>query len=354
MGILSGFGFGGSEVTPSNELPELFPLGLNSEKFIEIDVVNIYTSILIDVLQRTHGIPEEQKTVLWDNCLGNENSKGLVTLLAEAMYSEKDLFIVYRKDLKAIKVASIKEESLIRADYKISGESKHGIFVSFTNYRLSQILKIYSALEYCTVAGLNKSLNLALAVFFKYGDLRESIGAIDSSGPHKQATAIFEAIKAGKGAMLDAKDIIEMLKPDLQAVEASMSFINQKRSFYLKLPASYVTGIQPSSLSDTGQADQKAVERGLLIFYFAVIKPVVDKLFDKKTSFKSDDSVALSTGLEVLRTMEGTSEELVSMDNKLLLVNKALGLPENAKGDPVPTLPPAAPPSEPPSETTEV
>jgi len=77
----------------AGELPNLFPLSIKHSDFVELDVQNIYSKILTDVLERTEGIPAEVEQALWDNCLPGESSDGLVTLLSKAMTGKTDLAI---------------------------------------------------------------------------------------------------------------------------------------------------------------------------------------------------------------------------------------------------------------------
>ena len=92
-------------------------MAISSKQFVEVDVQNIYTRILIDVIERTDGISDELKALLWDNCLGSESQDGLVTMLAKAMRDRTDLFIVYDPGLKLVRPATGPEQAQIREDY---------------------------------------------------------------------------------------------------------------------------------------------------------------------------------------------------------------------------------------------
>jgi hypothetical protein len=185
--------------------------------------------------------------------------------------------------------------------------------------------------------------NLSKAIQIKLNDLRGSVSLADKADVEAQGKKISDGLKAGKAIMIDAEDMIETGKPDLTAHEKSMMFIVQKKSYYLGLPASYITGeLSGSALSDTGKSDTKAIDRGLKPFYFSIIKPIIESLFGSKTDFKTEDSEGLSTALEVLKTMDMTSDEYMNKDNKTVVVNKAFGLDIDEKGDEpedVPTLP---------------
>lgn len=332
MSLLSMIGFkGASFSTPHAELPEIFPFPCREAEFIANDVETIFQRILTEVLERTQGIPDDRQPLLWDNCLANESSDGLVSMLAKAMAEKKDLFLVYDPGIKLIRQAKDEEKSQIREDYKKNGQSKAGVYITFSKYKLAEMLKIYSALEYYTISSLYKSMNLSKAVQLKFYNLRASISTPDASAIVAQAMAIAEALKNGKDVAIDEKDVIQSLMPDITAASASIDFINQKRSFYLGLPAAYITGLSNKGLGDSGAGEAKAVERGLKRFYFAIIKPVIEQMFSISTSFKSEDYESLTTALSALQSFEITGDEYLSTDNKRLIVGRLFGVDSEAE-----------------------
>lgn len=332
----------------SNSRPErlepIFPMSVLQADFVSIDCETIYKRILTDVLDRTEGLNDDQQVLFWDNCLGSENQDGLVTLLAKAMTDKSDLFVCYFETLKVIRKATSIEEATIRASYKEKAEAVTlpdggiGVFITFKNFRQSDMIRLYSALEYCGVNSFWKSMNLSKALQIKINELRSSTGLSDSADVKAQAVEIAKALAAGTDIYIDAKDILELLKPDLTATNSAMELIAQKRSFYLGLPLSWVTGQGSEGLGDKSKGDAKKVEQGLRGYYFSIIKPVVDGIFGKDTEFESDDFDQISSSMEVMKTFSITDDELVSMDNKRKILNRMLSLPEDAKGDP-----PAAP-----------
>lgn len=345
MGGLSTW-FGWSTDASSNEdLPSIFPLDYARSDFVRLDVVSIYTKILTDVLERTQGLKENQMPLLWDSCLKSESSKGLITLLAEAMYDKKDLFLVYDRSVNIIRIATQDEQLQIEEDYKKKAESKTGVYVSFKKFEKNDMIKLYSALEYCTIAALNKNLNLSSSLQIKIHDLRKSVGLNDVAVAKAQAKQIAEALADGKDTYMDAEDEVLSAMPDLTAVKESIQFIDNKRSFYLGVPASYINGEQTSGIGSTGEADTKAVERGLKAYYFSIIKPVLFAVFGVKTSYKSQDFRQITQALEALKTFQLTDEAFISEENKTLIVNKLFDLPEDSEGEGVseetePALPP--------------
>lgn len=339
MSLASMFGWNLSTTT-SEELPDIFPLPVGQDAFVKVDSLTIFLKILTDVLERTQNIPEEVQPLLWDNCLKSESAKGLVTLLSEAISLKEDLFLVYDKSVKIIRKATSGEQAQIQADYEKQGESSVGVYISFKNYVRADMIKLYSALEYSTVSSLSKNMALSKAIQIKIELLRGSTALTDASVAKAQAIAMANALAKGKDIYLDAKDSVETAKPDLTATKEAMAFLDSKRAFYLGMPSSYVTGEQPGGLGDSGVGDAKAIDRGLRIYYFSIIKPVVEAVFKIKTTYKSQDFSQISAALEAMKTFALTDDTMVSADNKRLILNKLLDLPEDAKGDAPPKIDP--------------
>lgn len=352
IGNLLGFSWGAG----STELPNIFPLAISQANFVSIDIENIYRKILTDMFERTSGLNDDDQALLWDNCLASECSYGLISLLACAMAEKKELFLVIDPATKVLRKASATEIQTIRSSYEKKAEPVKlagvgiGVFISFKNYHVVDMIRVYSALEFCTVASLNKTMNTAKSLQIKIDGLRGSVSMADSSVAIAQAQTMAKALGEGKDIMTDSKDIIEALQPDLSPTKASMELLNEKRAFYLNMPASYITGVLNSGLGDTGQADVKAVERGLKVYFFQIGKPVCNALFEKKVEFRTEDFQLISTGLEAMKTFDLTSDEYMASENKLKTVNKLFGLPIDTKGGPPePTTPPVDPNVKPPA-----
>jgi hypothetical protein len=306
---------------------------MKQDAFVNIDVINIYSKILTDVIERTHGVPKEKEKLLWDNCIKSESSDGLITLLAKAMADKADLYIVYEPAIELIRLANEQEKAQIKADYESNNESSVGVYISFKNYVRSDMVKLYSSLEYCTVGALSKAMNLAKALQIKINDLRASVSLTDSETAKAQGSSIGRSLANGKDIILDAKDMIETSKPDLTAVKESILFLNQKRAFYLGMPEAYINGIQTGGLGTTGENDTKAIERGLKIYFMTIIKPTLEVLLDIEPEYKSQDFRQITQALEAVKTFSLVDEEFISVENKTMIINKLLDLPEDAEGD---------------------
>jgi len=303
--------FGSNAELGNSELPQIFPFQVRQAFFVEADILQTYQKILTDVAERTHGLNEKQEKVLWDSAVANNAPKGLITLLATAMVKQQELYLVLKSGV--LRPADEKEKAQIQADYKKSGESKVGVYISFKDYERTELLKIYSNFEYCILGSLNKNLNIAKAIQLKISDLRQSVSLQDSGIAREQAKSIASALGKGNDVFFDAKDSIDTSTIDMAPTEKAMLFVDGKRSFILGLPLSYVKGEQVGGLNATGEADMRAIERGLRQYFVSIIKPVFQALFGVDVEFKSQDFRFMATGLEVLKAFDLASGENLSM-----------------------------------------
>lgn len=314
------------------EIPEIFPLAVRSADFIRADIFQTYEKILTDVAERTHGLSDEQENILWDSCVQTNTSDGLISLLAAAMTKASELFLVFSPSIGVIRKADQKEEAAIRADYQKFGASKVGVFVSFRNYRRTEMLTIYSSFEYCVLSSLNKLLNLSKSIQFKVNDLRASVSLADSGIAREQAKSIAQALRNGNDVLLDSKDVVDTAKPETSSVEKAIGFLAAKRAFILGLPLSYIVGEQTPGIGSTGEADMRAVERGLRQYFVSIIRPVFNAVFGATVEFKSQDFRQISSALEVLKTFDLTSDENLSRESKQNIVARVFDLdPEKEK-----------------------
>lgn len=330
MGTLSTFfQFKGSVAESGTELPEIWPELFDRDAFVKIDVEMVYAKILTDVLERTHGLEEDQVAMLWDNCLSGNSREGLVTMLAKAMRDQEELFIVYEsisKGADILRRAKGQEAEQIKADYLKTASSEKGIFISFKNYSKSDMVKIYAGLEYDTLSSLSKSRNLSKAIQLKMSNLRSSTGAGDAMEAIAQAKAIARSLSEGKDILLDKDDSVETATVDLTATKESIAFLDAKRSFYLGMPASYLNGTQTTGIGTTGESDTKAVERGLKPYYFSILKPVLEELFETKVRYKSQDVRQIGLACETMKTFELVGEEYLNRENKKRIIEGLLDI----------------------------
>jgi hypothetical protein len=320
MSLASLFGFGVKST--ESELPELFPLEMNLDFFVETDVLSVYSKILTDCIERTQGIPEDIAPLLWDSCLQNEAPDGLITLLAWAMSTNSELFLVYDRALTLLTEADTDEEKQIKADYEKKGQSDLGIYISFENYNRTEMVKLYSSMEYAVVSSLNKVMNLSKAIQFKMGEMRSSVSLSDSQVAVDQAKNIAKALSSGKDVIIDKIDEIVTGAPDISSIKSSIDFLDAKKCFYYGMPLSYINGEQTAGIGSTGEADTKAVERGLKQYFISILKPVLEALFQISVTFKSNDFRQITSALEAIKTFELVGDDLLSQNNKRLIISK--------------------------------
>lgn len=313
---------GSTGLAESNILNVIFPLAINKDSFIQIDIEATYRKILTDTLERTHGIKKKDVTILWDNCVqsNSKSGKGLVSLLAEAMYKKSDLFLIYKSGV--LREADNKEQEQIKKDYEAKTDSKTGVYISFKNYDRTDMLKLYAAFEYCTISSLNKTLNMGSSIQVKLHELRSSVSLGDSDVAKAQAKSIAQGITEGKAVYMDALDQIVIPEVDSEPAQNSIDFLNAKRAFYLDLPLSYISGTQTPGIGSTGEGDMRAVERGLKIYFFSIVKPVIKALLSVDTKFKTQDFRQASSASEVLRTFDLTSEKIMSLETKRDIIQR--------------------------------
>lgn len=321
--------FSGKTVTEDCELPDIYPLALQSDIFCKADIIATYTKILTDTLERTHGIPKKVVPLLWDNCVQSEGTDGLITLLVTAMVNKTELFLVFAKAVDILRVATEQEKAQIRADYKKSGESKIGVYISFKNYRRTDMLQIYSALEYCILTSLHKTVNISKAVQIKISELRKSTSLADAGVGIAQAKSLAEALRRGSDVLLDAEDTITTATPNIDPTEKAIAFLDAKRAFVLDLPISYVSGLQTPGIGSTGEADMRAIERGLKQYFFSIVHPVLLALFAVDTEFKSQDFRQITSALESLKTFDLVSDEMMSKQAKHEIIARLFNLDED-------------------------
>lgn len=310
-------GGGRSSEDFQNGVAAIFPMALQMPIFVEHDIVATYTKILTDTLERTHGLSEEMQAILFDNCLSSEASRGLIHHLVFAMLKKSDLFLVYNRALGVLRKADGVETEQIRRDYEKQGTSKLGVYVSFKLYRRTDMMVIFSELEYLILNSLYKTVNISKAVQVKVSDMRASTSLADADVAIGQARAIAHALRMGQDVLLDAKDDVTTATPTIDPTEKSIAFLNGKRAYYLDLPLAYVVGEMTPGIGSTGEADTRALERGLKQYFFSIIKPVLEALFpDAEIEFRSQDFRQVSTALEALKSFELTSDEYLSRESK--------------------------------------
>lgn len=314
-----------------NEIPEIYPLALKCPDFVKADVLATYVKILTATAERTHGLKTEQERLLWDSCVQSASSQGLIRMLACAMYARDDLYLVYSPSVGVLRKADEKEREVIRADYAKQAKSNAGVFISFKDYDKTDLLKVWSEIEYCVVRGLYKSVNVSNAVQLKISEFRSSVGMADAEIAVAQAKAIATALRSGKDVALDAEDSVDTTTPDVEPTRKAIEFLDAKRAFHLGLPLAWISGVQTGGIGSTGDADARAIDRGLKPYFESIIKPALDELFSVSVSFIPEDTRQLTAGVELLKAFELVSDTYLSAETKRLLTARAFDLDPKAE-----------------------
>jgi hypothetical protein len=165
-------------------------------------------------------------------------------------------------------------------------------------------------------------MNLSKSIQYKMSDMRKSVSLSDAYLPTAQAMDLANSLRSGKDIIIDKNDEVVTNNPDISSIKESISFLDSKRSFYYGMPLSYINGEQTPGIGSTGEADTRAVERGLKQYYISILKPILEALFEINTTFKSNDFRQIGTALEAIKAFELVSDDLLSRENKQLIIAK--------------------------------
>ena len=291
-------------------LQKAFWLSVNEKEFVETELVGLYQKILMDCLVRSKGLIDSNS--YFDNCLSSESNKGIITLLAEAMYKQGDLYLVEQSGI--VRLADKDEQDKIKEDYAKSGKSSLGIACSFKHFRKTNILKIYYIMLYNVFDTTNSQMNISKALKVKIKGLRDLIGLSSKDSTLPQGKELVDALKQGKGILLDKEDDIEATLASLDSVNTGIELVSQRIASTVGMPISYINGELSAGLSSSGEGDSDMVERGLKPYFSSIWKPVVDSLFASDVVFASDSWRALEPRLRNLPYIE--SSDLLSIEAK--------------------------------------
>ena len=241
-----------------------FPLSVLEKNFIDTELKNLYTNILTECYAHSNLATDKDfnSIALFDNALDHEQQKGLISLLARAMTMKHSISLVY-------------EAGVIRLADK---NDKDPIVCNFKQYELTDILKIYYSFLYLILSSINSGLNVSRAIQIKIADMRKLIARSDQKTTEDDLNLINGNLKSGKAVGLDALDKIEKIPFDIATAKESALFIERRIATSIRMPISFVTGEQSTGISATGEADDRALENGLRIYFNSIFKPIVSRL----------------------------------------------------------------------------
>ncbi|MDR3050006.1 MAG: hypothetical protein LBV16_09295 [Elusimicrobiota bacterium] len=303
-----------------------FSKSISKALFIEYALENIYRKILTDCYAKSQGISDKNKVFYWDSVVKSWGKSaagaGLITMLSKCMAKKADLFLTFKESV--LREANSSEQKEIENGFKNKDNKaavSNGFWFSFTDYTLTDILKVLYLFQYLILASAHTGMNVAKAVQLKIHELRNTIAYSEKDQAAEQAIAIMSGLKSGKAVLLDALDKIENAAVDMKSTETAIAFVNNLISFYLNMPLSYINGQLTTGISTTGESDNIAVERGLEAFFNSIFKPVSDEIFKSDLSFVSDNWRVLQSGAVILQTMSMLDDNILALDIKRNVVN---------------------------------
>ncbi len=293
--------------------------GLGLKDFSNWFAIEFYRKLLTDCYGRAAGIKDKDQAVYWDSVVSTQSARGLISLLATAMAEQKSRLYLVRV-LDVVREADSSEQAAIDADP--SGAS--GVCLNFDKFYQATVLKQLAALLFYVLKNSGTGLQLSQAVLIKISNLRENLANLNAQGPIMQARAVAAALKdEGRGVLMDAADAVEVPPYDPEPMERSLDVLFGLISMVTGMPQSYVNGIIHSGLSNTGTADELAVERGLLYYFNSIFKPVSDKLLNANITFKTSNWRKFAEVANLLPVLEAT--DVIPQEYKDKLIKELFG-----------------------------
>lgn len=319
------WGIFGKNSESTELLKSPFKMCIEREKFCRIKTEILYEKILNRCYSRSQGATDEDKIrSLFDSAERSEAQRGLISLLADAMYYKKEVAIIY--DSGVARVASYKEKQQIQADYEKNSKSTKGILVDFRKYDLTDLVIGYMSMIYDILTSMNTQTGLAKALQIKIHGLRGTVSLAGKDQPIEQAKQINESLIQGNSVLMDEKDNVEAMKLDSTSVESAMKLVYGQLAADIGMPLSFVNGELATGMSATGEADSNQQEEGLQDFFNSIFKPCCDKLYSWNLQFITDDWRWFSAMVGNLISVENSSlltdEQKQSFADRLIPVTK--------------------------------
>jgi hypothetical protein len=156
----------------------------------------------------------------------------------------------------------------------------------------------------------------------------------DADGPVEQARRIVNALLSGEPALLDAKDVLELITPDVGPIKEVGEDIDSDISLVLGLPISWVTGKQSKGLGDSGDADARSIDRGLEPYFWESIHPAFSLLFGTKLTLQQESNLDIATGIEAAKTFDLIGDDMIDIENKREILCNLFDVKNTLKGKP--------------------
>lgn len=300
-----------------------FNLSLKETEFVDYMVSDLYQSIFTMCFDKII-FPDAEKDFkdkitpsFYDNLSVEGINKGIIKNLAYGIVQNQKVFLVNASAGDNIIVRQGTQEELQKYE-KEQGNIKNQIQMDFTKYNQSKALKLFYSMIYWIIRATNTNVKISNSVLVKIAKLRELVAKEDADDVIKQAKEINDAIKRGNSIIADKDDTMERLEINSQATKDALDVAFSLVSGLIKMPLSFVNGELTTGLTQTGDSDNLAIERGLKNYYYTILKPCTEKLFDTKTRFTSDNTAKLKTLIGILPQLELST--LLTDDEKRAII----------------------------------
>jgi hypothetical protein len=298
-----------------------FEISLKKKDFIEIKTENLYKKILFRCYSRTEGANDPIKIAsLFDSKESSGASKGLISLIANAMAFKQEIAIVFTVGIA--RIATFEEKQLIEKDYKDNSKSDKGVLINFKEYLLSDLVTSYYSMIYDILVSMNTQVGLAKALQIKISSLRATVSVAGKEEPIQQAKDVNESLKNGRSVLLDKNDAVETLTINSDSIKNAIMLVNSQLATDLGVSLSFVNGELTTGMSATGEADSNADEYGFQDFFNSIFKPICDKLYSWNLRFVSDDWRYFSAMIGSLIIVENSA--LLTADQKKAFADRLM------------------------------
>lgn len=303
------------------DLARPFVIAMNKVNFCEIKTELLFKKILESAYSRSEGAKDEAKIrSLFDSSEQSNASKGLISLVANAMTHKKKEALIY--SLGVVKIADMKEKEAIEKDYQDKSKSDSGVLIDFRNYKIRDLIFVYMSLIYDIMTSMNTQVGLANALQIKINALRGTVALSGQEQPVEQAKKMNDALKEGKSILLDKNDVVETIKIDSASIKDAVEFVSSLIAGELGVSVSFVNGVMTSGMSATGEADANANEYCFQNFFNEHLQPICKGLYDWDLQFMTDDWRWFSAMAGNLLIVENSS--LLSPEQKKLFANRLI------------------------------
>lgn len=308
----------------SDDLKLCFNLKLGEKDFVDYMVSDLYQTILTMVFDKMifpskKDLKDEITASYYDNLSVEGINKGIIKNLALGIVQNQTVFFVNASTGKDVIVRLGTTEEEQKYD-EAEGNIKKQVKMDFTKFNQVKLLKLFYQMIYWIIRATNTNVKISNAVLVKIARLRELVAKEDADDVVKQAKEINDAIKSGNSIIADKDDTMERLEIKSQSTKEALDVVFSLISGLVKMPLSFVNGELTTGLTQTGDSDNLAIERGLKNYYYTILKPCSEKLFDAKSSFVSDNTARLKTLIGILPQLE-LSEILTDEEKRLIVEN---------------------------------